>query len=209
MGACARKYPEHRKEGLVWLFLGSLLACLLCHAGYPLHLHAQDVIKEVTSPRSPLLHRVPQEKELPTPGKVMVLDFSVEGQRDLELRAQALVTRDGKLMIVPVSRVFLNENDQATYEFNVYAPLAEMSYFFVLYPRDGTVPTSSRRYAIRRSCLPNLELTQLTPPQPDKQSGELERMRELLTQARGLEVDLENYENALKLLKEINSGVPE
>ena len=169
-------------------------------------LSAQDIIQEVTAPSSPILHQAPQPSQIPAPGKLLTLNMLLKDQRDLDLRAEILVTRDGKLMALPYSRSYLNEQDYATYEFNIYAPLAEASYIFVIYPRESE-PSTSRRYVIRRTCLPKVDLTQLTPPLPDSQKGELDRMRELLEQAKGLETDLQNYETALQLIKEIKVGV--
>lgn len=183
-----------------------ICSCVIILVAAAPALLAQDIIQEVTAPSSPILHQAPQLSEIPAPGKIITLNMMLKDQRDLDLRVEILVTRDGKLMALPYSRSYLNEQDFATYEFNIYAPLAEASYLFVVYPRDSE-PRTSRKYVIRRACLPKVDLTQLTPPLPDSQKGELDRMRELLDQAKGLETDLENYETALKLVKEIKAGV--
>jgi len=102
----------------------------------------------------------------------------------------------------------LNEHDEATFDFSVYSPLAELNYYFVYYPAKGEAPQVSRRFSLRRNCLPDISLTHIINQEESAKIGAQERMQALLDESKNLEKDLSNFESIVKQLELIKSGLP-
>lgn len=167
-------------------------------AGVPAHAAKPDKSKkgELT-----IVHTAPRASELSDPGRDLKLSFSVKGLRKLDLRTKLWLVSDGRMIDAPLQRSYIDEYDRAAFEFATFAPLAEISYQFLIYPEADSAQ-ASQRYSVRRSCLPQVNLTADVPPAGDDTKAE-QRMLQLLDQAKGLEKDLSDFERAVGLLQEI------
>jgi len=151
------------------------------------------------STSSVMVHRQLTAAELPAPLQPFSLEVTLRGIRDIGLDIRAYVVRDGRVMdLFPVNS-YLSDYGDAVYSFDMSAPLAETSYQFFLSRGDGTFDIS-KRYSIRRDCLPDVKLTVI-----DSEHSPIgqERLVALLQQTKGLERDIEQYERASQILQDI------
>ena len=173
---------------------------VICAASW--HAAVAESPAQAASSPMVLLHAALTPDQLPAPGKEFKVVFSVQGSRDLSMHVKALAVRDGRLMELQPVKSYLSENDNAAYEFSFYAPLAEISYQFIVYLGDESV--FSKRFSIRRSCVPEVDLAPVQND-PEMQITPEEKMLLELKQAKSLEKDLNNYEQALGLLREVKA----
>lgn len=184
----------HRTTNLRTAITGLLLASIL-----PL-IPAAEAAEGASKARPiKITHIAPRAKDLPAPGAPLKLSLQLEGVRDTERTVTAVVVQDGVMTKVAATGGFLNEYERPAFELALTAPLAELSYQFIVHSPDGTV-TPSVRYSVRRPCLPEINLTKLDLP--PEASGK-ERLTALVDSARGLEQDLDSYERALKTLGQL------
>ena len=101
-----------------------------------------------------LLHTPISSSELPISGKTYTTAVTLNGSRELNLPVRAFIELDGSLVVVTPTRSFLDDHDQAVYEFQFLSPVLSLSYQFFL-DQEATV-TSSARYSLLRSCLPRI-----------------------------------------------------
>lgn len=182
----------------------SALLCLLITA---LPAFAQNGEQAPTSASAGIKieHSPPSAKDLPEPGREVQLKFTLQNSKEVTLRARAFVSSDGKSMEVPLSKSYLNESDKAQYEFSVLAPIAEMSYQFVVYSQDG-MPSLSARYQSRRSCLPRLQIAAVNAS--DKADPNMEKqLSTLLRNSNLLEEDLDRYKAILDLIAKLKQEI--
>lgn len=159
---------------------------------------SQELFKEDLSTIT-IEHKVPALKSL-APGKEIILLAHLKNTRQTGFKVRCLLSRDGRLMELPLERAFRNEYDVPTFEFKLTAPLAGATYYFVLYKGSGP-PLVSERFIMQRECVPKVDLTDLNPG-GDEPTGE-KHLLHIRDQARGLEQDLVDYENAVRLLQEL------
>lgn len=134
--------------------------------------------------------------KLPEPGNRMTVSFTLSNTRQLVRTVRALVSRDGRMVEVPVTKSYLNEKERPTYEFEITAPIAELSYRFIAY-EDGKPALISQEFAVRRKCLPSLELTDLNINTDNTPS---QQIKEMFLKAGELGDEIEHYEKALQHL---------
>jgi len=146
-----------------------------------------------------LIHVPPKPEAFPYPGQTMNLVVRLNNTRNTGQKMRLLLVKDGRLMNIPPQEGFLNEHDQPTYEIPVPAPIAEMVYQFILPNPDGSTLISPR-YSIRRNCIPNIDLAG-TEPAAEVQG--IERLQNLVNQAKDLENDLATYDRIAKVLEQI------
>lgn len=139
--------------------------------------------------------------ELPAPGAAFIVKVKLTNTRETERRMRALVVRDGRVTDVPPLKAYLDEYDMPTYEVQMHAPFAELSYQFVLYNPDGTF-SHTPRFTVRRPCIPFVDpdSIKLEP----KNQGEA-RLESLVRLARSLESEVLSYDVAIKILEELSS----
>lgn len=184
--------PYKRSPLLTRVVFAPLLlgAIVLGHAAPS---HATD-----PAPSIKLLATEISPSELPDPGVPMVIKARLTNTRTLKYVVRAMIVRDGRLAEVPTLKSYLNEKDLPTYEFQLSAPLAELTYRFIAY-QDGGPTIASPQYAVRRKCLPSLELTE-----PTIQSEEpTQQLRETFLKASSLAEEIEGYEHARLQLEEL------
>ncbi len=186
------------------LLNGSYLTlCLLAFGLLPGQLNAEA--KKASQPAQvSLVHTPPKPDALPYPGQTVTLIARLLNTRDTTTKLVAAVVKDGKYIQIASKDAYLNEYDQPTYEISVPAPVGEMVYQLILFPRNGENPAISPRYVARRTCLPNVELGDA------KISPELrgyQKLEKLVSESRNLENDLAGYEKVMALIQELQQRV--
>jgi hypothetical protein len=152
-----------------------------------------------------IVHRAIAGSDLPDPGVPMIIKFQLSNTKELERTVRALVVKDGRLIEVPLLKSYLNEKDHPTYEFQLDAPLAELDYQFVAYDGQGGA-IQSDRYAIKRDCLPNVTITDLSI---DPNTTPDEQLKLLFDRSVKLSDEIEQYEHAVKNLTELQKLLKE
>lgn len=141
--------------------------------------------------------------QLPNPGELMKLEVSLVGTRDSDRNLRGYIVRDGQLTEFVLPEAKYDLRDRPMYSFEINAPLAELSYQFVLDNPDGTY-AYSQRYLIRRRCWPQTDLagTDLDPSLQD-----LDRLKELYGKSMLLERNNRAYDSALKILEQLQQEI--
>lgn len=156
---------------------------------------ANDTKKDGSRATSIISQPIVAEK-LPEPGNLMTISFSLSNTRQLVRTVRALVARDGRLVEVPATKSYLNDKERPTFEFEIYAPIAELSYRFIAY-EDGKPALISPEFSVRRKCLPSLELTDINL---NTESSPSQQIKEMFIKAGELGDEIEHYEKALQHL---------
>ena len=143
-------------------------------------------------------------KELPAPGRGMILSLHIAGSRSPHHQVRALVVRDGKLLDVVLHPSTFDKGDRLVYSAQIPAPRETMSYQFVLSQQD-IEPIRTKRFEVARSCKPqsSLEPYDGKPIDPARESG----LRPLVNQARGFVRDVEQYELLIKQLESMKEAL--
>lgn len=145
-----------------------------------------------------ILHNALTAETLPLPGRSLDLGIQVKGVPNIDGVARIFLVSDGRLMEFPMQGNF-SERDEVLYSATLWAPLAEMSYQFVFYPPSGT-PVVSKRYQIKRSCIPRWEPKEIKIEPGLSTEG---RVKALIKATRDLETDNKGYEQVLNLVSAI------
>ncbi|RMD86603.1 MAG: hypothetical protein D6808_02955 [Candidatus Dadabacteria bacterium] len=147
-------------------------------------------------------HRPIKGYQMPSPGTKMKLKVLFPKIRRIDLPVKALIVMDGKALFLPLSGT-LDERDRSVYWVEIRAPLADLSYRFVVYPDDGE-PVYSKKYVVRRPCLPD---TRLASTEISEDANVVERSEELTRVTQRLRADIEIYSNVIDQLKEIKEVI--
>jgi hypothetical protein len=150
-------------------------------------------------------HQPPRAEQLPFPGQPVVLDVAIRGTRAFTDPLRVLATIDGKLIDMRAEKSTLTEYDVPVYQVTLHAPVAALSYQFLLYRKDGTF-ISSDRFEVQRACLPSLAVStsDTTPP-----GTGAEKVSALEVEAKRLERDGQGYRRTLKLLQQLQDHLKE
>jgi hypothetical protein len=151
------------------------------------------------------LHTPPRPDDLPYPGQPMTITAAITNTKETKLPVRVAMVRDGKFVEVPAREAYLDKFDRPIYEIPTIAPVGEMIYQLILVQTDGSV-VNSPRFAVRRTCTPQVDLSEGNVP-TDIQG--VERLRKLVIESKGLENDLNGYNQVLKTLGELKGVVGE
>lgn len=142
-------------------------------------------------------HTSPDGRRLPHPGVPLPLEVTIVNTQQVDQRLRVVAVQDGELFDFSVNKSTVDLQDHPHYIVSLYAPLKELSYQFFLYDKSGEV-IASPKYTIKRECQPVVDL--VTLPLPEEQKGDPKTMSNV---AARLEKEIEAYENAAKLLVEL------
>jgi hypothetical protein len=146
-----------------------------------------------------LVHSPLKGDDMPYPGSPMKVSVVLDNTKNSQLVVKGFFVRDGKIIEQNLNDFSTDDNDRLVYSTEVMAPLGELTYQFAL--MDGTSAVAhSRRYVVRRSCLPNIE-----PISTDLPAGTQpqEKVNVLQIQATALQNEIQNYEAVFKVLDEL------
>lgn len=146
-----------------------------------------------------LLHTEIKPEQLPYPGVNLTLSVAIANTKDSQLILKGYIVRDGKLLEITLGDVSQDQNERLVFSSTLAAPLAEMNYHFVLLGPKGVV-ASSKRYAVRRTCLPDVTGVDLNLAEDIEMKDKLIKLQ---SQASGLQDEVQNYEGVKKLLDEL------
>lgn len=151
-----------------------------------------------------VVHRPPDLKNLPASAPWLPIVLELRNTKNVALKIRLVGSRDGRLVDITLPKGNLNTQDYPEYRVELPAPLAAMSYQFVVHQADGTLVTS-QRFAIRRSCIQNYQI------EVAEDGGDVEFKRtvgELISKAKTLERETLQLDASLKVLEELKKNIP-
>lgn len=156
-------------------------------------------------PALDISHTPPKPSELPSPGKTLSLTAMLKRNPAFaDSRMNAIIVSDGRLMEIQNREPTFDDQDRLKFTVDIPAPITELAYQFVLFDSKGS-STISRRYSVKRECIPDIKLTSLERTSQD--SGTQGEVVALVEQSSGLEKDIGLYESAVSILSQIQQLV--
>ena len=146
-----------------------------------------------------VLNQPPDPKDLPLPGQPVEVVFQLLDAWDVIKGVRILAVVDGRLMEIPIKNSYLNKHDQPEYIVQIPAPLSQLSYQ-ILVPDGNGDYSWSRRFFVRRSCLPVTDLIDLDADWRVNGQG---LVRACSERASALERELFAFERSLDLVREL------
>ena len=150
----------------------------------------------VPPPVQRIVHWPPSSEDLPYPGSPLVLGMQIANNDMKDKRVRLLAVVDGRLIDLTLIRIETDPHDRINYLTSVYAPIAEMSYRWLVYEADGKVIVSDR-YVVKRTCVPRLSFAEL---HLDPKLSIPEKIEALVDQLYGMDNEIRTYEEILKTL---------
>jgi hypothetical protein len=157
-----------------------------------------------TRPAVQIVHRPPDLKNLPASAPWLQIVVELRNTKDVALKIRLVGSRDGRLVDITLPKGTLNTQDLPEYRVELPAPLAAMSYQFVLHQADGALVTS-QRFAIRRTCVQNYRI------EVAEDGGDVEFKRtvgDLISKAKSLERETLQLDASVKVLEELKKNIP-
>lgn len=193
--------PSFLRLPLFLIATATVVACapclLLCAVAEPEVAQASSVTK------LQLGHRQPDMAKIALPGSPMQLTVELVNSRDIEAKVRLVGSRDGRFMDIAFPLGSLNKLDHAEFSLSLPAPLAAMTYQFVIHQPDGSLSTSAR-YLIKRPCIQNFRVE---VSKDDPSARVKHELGTLIAKSKSLERDTQNLEAAVKALKDITASL--
>jgi hypothetical protein len=181
-----------------------VLFCLLTSGVSILLQQPLDAVAEDGAPPVQVVHRPPDLQNLAPTVAWLPVVAELRNTKDVGLKVRLVGSRDGRLIDITLPKGNLNVNDYPEYRVEIPAPVAAMSYQFVVHQPDGSLATS-QRFAIRRACVQNYRIEI-----PDN-GGDVEFKRsvgELVSRAKSLERETLQLDASLKVVEELKKNIP-
>lgn len=174
------------------------LRCLLLIITALLSAPASGFTQESPEQQSIVLrHTPPAGASIPPVGNVMSLKVELQNTVDITTKIRLVGSKDGRFIDIALPKGALNNSDRATFSIEIPAPVAYMTYQFIVHQPNGSI-TSTDRYILKRPCIENFKVDI-----PDN-SGTAEFSRQvasLVAKSKELERDTVSLEAAFKLLE--------
>lgn len=148
-------------------------------------------------------HRPPLSASLPLPGALMPISVELANSRDIEARVRLVGTRDGRFIDIAYPLGVLNRQDHAEFTVSIPAPLASMTYQFIVHQPDGTLSTSAR-YSIKRPCIQNFRVD---IAKDDPNAKVKQELAGLIAKSKSLERETTSLEASLKILEGLSENL--
>ena len=135
----------------------------------------------------------------------MPVSVQLENSSDVDVKIRLVGSRDGRFMDIAFPMGVLNETDRPTYTIQLPAPVAAMTYQFVIHQKSGDLSLTDK-FIVKRNCVQNykVEVPESLP------SAEFRKeVANLVAKARSLERDTHNLETAIKLIDTLKKDIPE
>lgn len=162
-------------------------------------------LAEDASPPVILQHKPIETHQLPQAGTLIPISVSLANSSDVDFKIRLVGSRDGRFMDIAFPMGVLNESDRPTYTINLPAPVAAMTYQFVIHQKSGDL-TLTEKYIIKRNCVQNFKVE---VPETIPSAEYRKEVATLVAKARSLERDTRNLETAIKLLENLKKDIPE
>ena len=152
-----------------------------------------------------LQHKPMETHQLPQAGTLIPISVILTNSTDVDIKIRLVGSRDGRFMDIAFPMGVLNESDRAAYSINLPAPVAAMTYQFVIHQKSGDL-TLTDKYIIKRNCVQNFKVE---VPETLPSAEYRKEVASLVAKARSLERDTRNLETAIKLLDTLKKDIPE
>jgi hypothetical protein len=162
-------------------------------------------LAEDSPPPVVLQHKPIETHQLPQAGTLIPISVSLTNSSDVDFKIRLVGSRDGRFMDIAFPMGALNESDRPTYTINLPAPVAAMTYQFVIHQKSGDL-TLTEKYIIKRNCVQNFKVE---VPETIPSAEYRKEVATLVAKARSLERDTRNLETATKLLDTLKKDIPE
>ncbi|MEY4667317.1 MAG: hypothetical protein RL518_16 [Pseudomonadota bacterium] len=150
-------------------------------------------------------HQPMETHQLPPAGTLIPVSLSLVNSSDVDIKIRLVGSRDGRFMDIAFPMGVLNASDRPTYTINIPAPVAAMSYQFVIHQKSGDL-TLSDKFIVKRHCVQNFKVE---VPENIPSAEYRKEIATLVAKARSLERDTRNLETAIKLLDTLKKDIPE
>jgi len=174
-------------------------------AALTLFLTSSVALAEDASPPVILQHKPIETHQLPQAGTLIPITVSLTNSSDVDFKIRLVGSRDGRFMDIAFPMGVLNDSDRPTYTINLPAPIAAMTYQFVIHQKSGDL-TLTEKYIIKRNCVQNFKVE---VPETIPSAAYRKEVATLVAKARSLERDTRNLETAIKLLDTLKKDIPE
>jgi hypothetical protein len=161
---------------------------------------ADDIVAPVI-----LQHKPMESHQLPPAGTLIPISVSLANSSDVDIKIRLVGSRDGRFMDIAFPMGVLNETDRPTYRVNIPAPVAAMTYQFVVHQKSGDL-TLTQKYIIKRNCVQNFKVE---VPETIPSAEYRKEVATLVARARSLERDTRNLDTAIQLLDTLKKDIPE
>jgi hypothetical protein len=150
-------------------------------------------------------HKPIETHQLPPAGALIPISVSLANSSDVDIKIRLVGSRDGRFMDIAFPMGVLNATDRPTYTINIPAPVAAMSYQFVIHQKSGEL-TLTDKYIVKRNCVQNFKVE---VPETIPSAEYRKEIASLVANARSLERDTRNLETAIKLLDALKKDISE
>jgi len=182
-------------------FVGLSLACVSVAIVSALPASAQD--QPAARPTLSVRHRPAPITAVPIPGALMPITVELFNSKDIEAKIRLVGARDGRFLDIAFPMGMLNKQDNAEFTVQVPAPLAAMTYQFIVHQPDGSL-TASARYMLKRPCIQNFKV-EIAPDDPNARVKQ--ELATLIAKSKSLERETTNLEASLKLLEDLSANL--
>jgi hypothetical protein len=152
-----------------------------------------------------LQHQPTETHQLPQAGTLIPISVTLANSSDVDIKIRLVGSRDGRFMDIAFPMGVLNATDRPTYTINIPAPVAAMSYQFVVHQKSGDL-TLSDKFIVKRNCVQNFKVE---VPESIPSAEYRKEVASLVAKARSLERDTRNLETAIKLLDSLKRDISE
>ncbi|MEY4700023.1 MAG: hypothetical protein RL326_210 [Pseudomonadota bacterium] len=149
--------------------------------------------------RITLVHRAPLPSTIPPLGSLMQIKVETLNTVDITTTIRLVGAKDGRFIDIAFPKGKLNSADHPMYSIDVPAPIAAMTYQFILHQPDGSI-TTSEKFIVKRPCIPHFKIAE-----PDKVSTAAynKEIATLVAKSKELELETLSLESSLKLVEEM------
>lgn len=165
----------------------------------PLHeVQAQD-----TAPLVKVLHEPPAASAIPPLGSLVQIKLELRNTTDISTKIRLIGARDGRFIDINLPRGALNDQDRPVFAVELPAPVAAMTYQFVVHQPNGSL-TTSEKYILKRSCVQTFKVA---PQEAGSTAVYEQEVATLVAKAKSLEREAISLEASFKLLEEIKTSI--
>jgi hypothetical protein len=156
-----------------------------------------------TQPPIKVVHEPIPPSSVPPLGSLMQIKVELLNTTDITTKIRLIGAKDGRFIDVNFPRGALNNRDKPVFTVELPAPVAAMSYQFVIHQPSGSLTTSGK-YILKRSCIQNFRVA---PPEAGSTVAYQQEVATLVAKAKNLEREAISLEASFKLLEELQTSV--
>lgn len=182
------------------IYLPSIAITALTIPGYATAATAQEQETHVR-----ISHQPTEPHQLPPAGTLIPIVVQLVNSSDVDTKIRLVGSRDGRYMDIAYPLGVLDVRDQPTYSILVPAPVAAMSYQFIIHQKSGDL-TLTEKFTVKRHCI---QTYKVEVPEGLPSTEYRRKVGTLVSQARSLERDTKNLDTAIQLLEELKKDLEE